>query len=415
MSDSPISEPKRTIRPAKFLIGIGVIVAVLGGFIAWLNILGPYMLHLRAQAWEETPCEIVTANLRENSGEDGSTWCAEFTYAYQIDRAEYTGTRTRLQSRWSNLRTADKEIKAMPPGARTSCWFDPARPGEAVLDRTFSWAHAMPEGIAVTIMMIVGLGLFTGGVYTQRSTKAADVLKSPMASSLVNMLGDEDAKDIAADVPKQLASLHNRKYTLIATGAFGLIWNVFIGSFALGMINANQPLRGFGDWFLILFMIPFFAVGIGLIIGFVMSLLALFNPRVTVALSSGAVAPGDELEIAWQTQGGWSRLKELKIFVVATEIAKFVQGTDTKTFETVFEIIPVVSTEQPDSIRFGSTLIEVPAATMHTFEADNNRILWTVHVHGVIPWWPDVREDYEFRVMPSRRTEIVTADEAVTS
>ena len=39
---------------------------------------------------------------------------------------------------------------------------------------------------------------------------------------------------------------------------------------------------------------------------------------------------------------------------------------------------------------------------MHTFKAQRNKIKWRVAVRGEIPWFPDIYEEFEFRVTPSQ-------------
>ena len=42
---------------------------------------------------------------------------------------------------------------------------------------------------------------------------------------------------------------------------------------------------------------------------------------------------------------------------------------------------------------------------MHSFEAPNNRVRWTLIVHGDIPFWPDVRDEFPITVLPLQRKE----------
>ena len=44
--------------------------------------------------------------------------------------------------------------------------------------------------------------------------------------------------------------------------------------------------------------------------------------------------------------------------------------------------------------------IAFPAEAMHSFSGGNNRIVWTLHVKGDIPFWPDVSEEFEIEVQP---------------
>ena len=37
---------------------------------------------------------------------------------------------------------------------------------------------------------------------------------------------------------------------------------------------------------------------------------------------------------------------------------------------------------------------------MHSFEADNNKIVWMIKLHADVPRWPDVKQDYKITVCP---------------
>ena len=37
---------------------------------------------------------------------------------------------------------------------------------------------------------------------------------------------------------------------------------------------------------------------------------------------------------------------------------------------------------------------------MHSFTADNNKIIWSINIHGDIARWPDVKKDYTLVIHP---------------
>ena len=43
----------------------------------------------------------------------------------------------------------------------------------------------------------------------------------------------------------------------------------------------------------------------------------------------------------------------------------------------------------------------IPAGTMHSFSANNNKIIWTLTVKGEISRWPDVDESFDVTVGPA--------------
>ena len=129
--------------------------------------------------------------------------------------------------------------------------------------------------------------------------------------------------------------------------------------------------------------------------------MAVFNPKVEIALNTGAVSPGESVDVAWEVKGNARRFRSLKIEVRGRQTAIYQRGTDTLTENETFELIPIMESGQTDEMAFGSTVVTIPEGTMHTFDAKNNKIKWLVVVKGDIPWWPDVKETFEFRVKPT--------------
>ena len=70
--------------------------------------------------------------------------------------------------------------------------------------------------------------------------------------------------------------------------------------------------------------------------------------------------------------------------------------TDTHHFlkEVLFE------THDPLEIPEGDVEIRIPANTMHSFTADNNKIVWEIHLDGEIPLRPDVDAEFPITVTP---------------
>ena len=127
------------------------------------------------------------------------------------------------------------------------------------------------------------------------------------------------------------------------------------------------------EWWLYLLMTPFVLVGLGLIAG------------------------------AWQTEGRVSRIRRFVVSIVGTEKTTYTRGTTTYTDTEDFLTIVVASTEDPDQMRFGTATVTIPPDTMHSFKANNNEIVWTIRVKGEISMWPDIDEEFPFRVRPRKR------------
>ena len=198
--------------------------------------------------------------------------------------------------------------------------------------------------------------------------------------------------------PRQLKMDTSRLAMFLIVLGIALFWNGILSIFAFGLFSEAD--WGWAMLFPALFMIPFLLIGLVLLLGVAYLFLAMFNPTVKIALSQGAVPLGGEVDLAWELEGRVGRIQELVIEVHAVQQVEYMQGTDTITDTETFELVEVIRTSDPQVMSFGSCLVRIPAESMHTFEADHNKILWTVEVRGQIPWSPDINESYPFRVTP---------------
>ena len=151
-----------------------------------------------------------------------------------------------------------------------------------------------------------------------------------------------------------------------------------------------------------LFMIPFVLVGLGTIAGTGYYTLALFNPKVELQFDSGSTRLGETLALKWRLIGRPGRLNDFKLTLEAIEEAKYRRGTDTVTDTNTFIEIPLA---EFDHIDFtwrgeGEASVELPRDAMHSFVADNNKIIWRVRAKGAIPRWPDVNDSTDITVLP---------------
>ena len=198
--------------------------------------------------------------------------------------------------------------------------------------------------------------------------------------------------------PRQLKMATSRLAMFLIVLGIASFWNGILSIFVVSFYSKAD-----WEWAMllpILFMSPFLLIGLLLLFGVAYLFLAMFNPTVKIALSQGAVPLGGEVDLAWELEGRVGRIQELVIEVHAAQEVEYMQGTSTITDTETFELVEVIRTSDPQVMRFGSCLVRIPVESMHTFEAEHNKILWTVEVRGQIPWSPDINETYPFRVTP---------------
>ena len=82
------------------------------------------------------------------------------------------------------------------------------------------------------------------------------------------------------------------------------------------------------------------------------------------------------------------------------EEARYRRGTDTHTDTHVFHRATLREVGESMSVARGTTSLRIPDDTMHTFTADNNKIVWTIKMHGDIKRWPDIDESFDITVTP---------------
>jgi hypothetical protein len=190
---------------------------------------------------------------------------------------------------------------------------------------------------------------------------------------------------------------------LIGALIFTAFWNGVVSIFLVDVIAGFR--RGSPDWFEALFLTPFVAIGLGAIGAAFYFLLALFNPRPFVTVSS-PITLGESVEVEWETAGKVERIRSFRVTIEGREEATYTQGTTTSTDKETFAVLEVARGLEAmrgvgaEGFRRGKGKIVFPAHMMHSFESANNKIAWTLKVHGEILLWPDVNEEYELKVEP---------------
>jgi hypothetical protein len=101
-----------------------------------------------------------------------------------------------------------------------------------------------------------------------------------------------------------------------------------------------------------------------------------------------------------ELRGRSSRIQHLRITLEGMEKARYSQGTDNRVDTRVFARLPVVDTSDSRQIAEGQAQFIVPKDSMHSFCAPHNEIIWTIKVHGDIPRFPDVSDEFPITILP---------------
>ena len=344
----------------------------------------PIVRTLDARSWIETPCTVLRAEVRSHEDDDGTTYSVYILYEYEFAGQPYKNDRYDFMGGSSSGREGkSRVVERYRTDATPVCYVNPANPNEAVLKRGF---HAkLLFALFPLPFIVVGLG----GIYgVLRGKKRRDYRDT-------SLLRPYDGQ------PTVLKPKHSPLTKLIGMIVFACIWSGIVSVFVVQVVNDFR--HGHPSWFLTLFCIPFVLVGFGTIAAVVYHFLGLFNPRPILEISSATIPLGGAAELRWRMSGKVGRISELTVKLKGIEQATYRRGTKTHTDKRTFYEMELYRTTHTSDIASGQVGFAIPHETMHTFEAANNKILWSLELHGDIKRWPDVKESFPIEIVPQGR------------
>ena len=354
---------------------------------------------------------------RDDGGEEGPTYRPEIRIRYEVDGLPHEiWTYDALNTFSSGRAGKEAIIKRFQVGAKYPCWYDPERPGKAVLVRGYSWVPFITLIIPAVFLPLGGAGIYH--VWKNRRKTASQLaVERAMRTGDVVMTADPDRPTVPTlDMSERpgttlayrlpLGSSPGR--TLAAMFLFTLVWNGIAAPFLVASIASHLGWDGIGqspNWFLTLIIILFGLVGLFLIWICVKQLLITFGiGPTTVEVSDHPLLPGGCCDLVL-SQSGRLTMNSMQLLLVCEEQAKYRQGTDTRT-ETrrVFEqeIIRSEGFAIDEGMPFEARgELRVPTGAMHSFVAAHNLVRWKVLVRGDIAGWPDFEREYPIIVLPA--------------
>jgi hypothetical protein len=136
---------------------------VIGAQFFLILFVGPVWRIVRARAWQEAPCRIVTSEVEtvDGSGDDDPTFKVAIRFRYEVLGRHYESDRYDFSPFGSSSGLGDKDeiVRRLPPGLETVCFFNPLNVSEAVIERGFYkglWLAPLPLGfVAIGVGGIV--------------------------------------------------------------------------------------------------------------------------------------------------------------------------------------------------------------------------------------------------------------------
>ena len=371
--------------------------AVVGAGLLYPLGIRPIARTIDAESWVPTPCKVLRAEVRSHDGDDGTTYSVDILYQYEFSGQTYTSDRYDfIGGSSSGYRGKARLVALYEAAARPICYVNSKDPSEAVLKRGF---HAkLLLALFPLPFLLVGV---CGMIHVLRGGKKPDgqAAGSGAGRRSAGARSDLTVLRVTDTGRAVLSPKFSPKMKFVGMVVAALFWNGIISVFLVGAIGELR--RGHVDWLGSLFLLPFVAVGLALIGGAVYQLLAMFNPRPTLELSASVVPLGGAAELRWSFTGQTSRIRELTVTLRGIEEAKYRRGTSTCTDKHVFYEMELYKTGDAQQIAAGQAGFVLPQDTMHSFEAENNKILWDLDVHGEIKGWPDVKESFHITVTPA--------------
>ncbi len=400
-ADEPIAAGAlRKSRKGKSRYAVAALFAVfalVGGALLYPLGIKPIAKTIAAESWIATPCQVLRAEVRNHDSDDGTTYSVYILYQYEFqgqtyksDRYEFVGGSS------SGYQGKARVVEQYQTAANPICYVNPDNPFEAVLKRGF---HAKLLLVLFPLFfLLIGVGGLVPAL--RGKTPTNDEQSRPWtAPRRAGASSDLTVLRVTEGGRAVLTPRFSPKAKFIGMTILALLGNGFLALFTWGPVSSL--LHGHPNWLGLLFVSPLIAIGVGLIGAAAYHGLAMSNPRPTLELSSSTVPLGGATELRWSFSGRTSRMDELTVTLRGIEQARYSKGTSTYTDRKTFYETELCRTSNPNEIASGQVGFLMPPDTIHSFEAENNQILWRLDIHGCIRGWPDVKESFPITVTPA--------------
>jgi hypothetical protein len=391
-------------------LGLFVVVGSTVGFFMTVR---PLYHAYAARGWMPTACEVISSRIVRGD----ETARADIVYRYTIGGREYTANRYNFMPGTTSDSTVPSVVATHAPGTTFECYVDPADPSSAVINRTPTLWYFMGVPFFVMFAGIPGV-MAAVMVRSRRRARAGQrALSGDMTGGAIGSVGGGVGDGVAAAAvvadsrfahaphaadggPFVLKPSASPLAKLVTITLVCLFWNGIVGIFTFIEFRMFMQGDAFG-WGMAVFLLLFQVIGVALLAAVPYQLLAMANPRPIITLSRGSVPLGGSASFTWELSGAAQRVTGLRITLRGTESARYRRGTDTHTDTHVFFTETLVDATHAMNIARGSGTIRIPADSMHTFGADNNKVIWTLHVDGDIARWPNIDETFDITVRAS--------------
>lgn len=388
----------------RFMIVFGLVFAGFGLLAVYLVVVPPVAGAIRSRNWVATPCMILDSRLESShdSESESDSYRIAVRFRYQYNGQSFVSQRYTWSSAYTGGRAGKQQIvDRLQVESRTTCYVNPRDPSEAVLKRDIGWDLAL--GLIPMVFVVIGLAVMYAGIRRKTTEAISDgagggtrwIRRSfPVRNQTGNgwvAVWPPPARD-RGEVELRPSTSPGKR--LIGLSIFALLWNGFVGCWAwFGLLRSSHI-----DTFGVIFLTPFALVGAALLVGVGYSLMALNNPRPVLTLARSILRLGESVDVRWKFSGAINRISSVDVRLEGREIATYRRGTSTYTDKHVFERFEIARVTSMMDILSGQAILHLPARSAPSFRSANNRIEWVLIIHGDIPFWPDVKEEFTIDV-----------------
>ncbi len=332
--------------------------------------------------YQTSLCTITEADVESYEAEEGGTmYRPRVAYELLFQGRRYLGQRIGFMTTGSSFSSyAEGVLEDYPVGARVTCYFDPDDPNELVLDKR-TGSQLLLSFIPLAFAL-VGAGI----LYQSFAARGAPKGEVPTSKAW-------------------RARLQREGELVLEPRAKDGFATIFVAAFAIPVVGAAVFLLEMawisGSPGAILLALIFTVVAAGVTWLFVVCLLSAIGPRVKLTLDRPTVPLGETVWLRWRVQG-WTKLNAVSIDIVGQEESTYTSGTDELTDTEEFYEQALVREEPQRSVAEGRARVDLPASSMHSFDAGKNRVVWLLKLEVDVDWWPDLEQEYELGVAPQR-------------
>ena len=359
----------------------------IAGAVEFFYLFLPAAYHvMQAHSWQAVPCKIISSKFIVNRGggsHASTTYSVAVRYSYVFAGGRYQSDRYQFLSSSSSGHEAAKRaaVERLRPGSSAICFVDPNHPDQAVIER--GWIADMWWMMGISLVFL-SIGVFAPIFMLRRGRGTPRAIPTETDITRGELLLKPRMGPVGA---------------LVGAIFMALFWigitSIFVNDFLQSWLR-NQRDYGTG-----LFLLPFVLIGLALVVLVIFKFLALCDPRPQLRLASGYLIPGTTTELRWEIIGRYDRIRQLRMSLQGREEATFQAGKNSRTVTNTFSKSQMFDSTRSLEIQKGKTSLSIPAGTMHTLTAANNKIVWVIQLQAEIAGLPDLNEEFPLIVRPA--------------